>query len=206
MSSHEEMNESDVPASLLERITFRTLLEMLIEVSIFSFIISEAVFFYLLRGGISRFPENVVVGLIVLSIGLGLISIFAHEAVVFLTSATSVLTIIAIVNFLLGSSTDPHFLPISNTLQGDFLFGLIGALGWVALLTSASNFLRKRKISKSQAYVLLSLVEGSVLFYFAYVYSELVIIFFDQHPWFATLLVGVSSSVAAYIIGRGRRK
>lgn len=166
--------------------------------SLFSFFISEVLFLYFLERGVSRFPETLIVCLVVISTGLCLESIFFPPEVLFLTSSTSVITLIAIVSYLFGSSTDPSILANFFTIGGEtriledyLVIGLLGSLMWVILLTGIYDFLRKiRKISISGVYLAFSTTISRITS------------FFDKHPWFATILVGIITLLVGILIGR----
>lgn len=175
--------------------------------SFFSFLVSEILFLYFNVRGTSIFPENLIVCVAVLSIFLAFEQIFFSTEVAFLTSFTSIITLIAIMNYLFGSSIDPSILagiigwpPLSERGYAGRVFfdyliiGLGGGLLLVLILNGVYDFFRKaREISIGQA-ILRSRKA------FSQSISRIVETF-DKHPWLVTLLIGIISLLVGIFIG-----
>jgi len=150
---------------------------------------------------ISTFPENLIICLLVLSIAFYLESIFFPIEITILTFYTSLMTLIFIVNYLLGTSTDPsiitNYIFLEEIERGpptiflDYtLVGLgLGSVWLIFLILIRDFFKRARKMSIRQVFgefrINLSRVVG----------------FFDAHPWFVTILIGTITLLVGILIG-----
>jgi len=186
--------------SVSEKLPLKRILKTIAVSSLFSFLISEVLFLYFLRAGISKFPENLIVCLGVLSIFFGLETLLFSDEILMLTSLTSGVAIVFIVNCLFGSSPNPSILADYLNLEGGDLFldsisiGLAGPLSWLLFLRGIYGFLSKaRKLSIRQAYLSLS------------ANASRIVTFFDKHPWVATVLIGFISLLVGVLIGMLRR-
>ncbi len=172
-----------------------------------SFIVSELVFLYLLSGGIDRFPENVVVFLLFLTAGIGVARYLFSPPVALLTSCTSVVTTMITVNYLFGSSTKPLVFPFAQDPFGDLMSGVIGGALWFFLLAALHEFFTKRRrvSSRGAKFVLIS-ASCSIVFILAFVFSKSIMIFFDEHPWFPTTIIGIVTFVVGFLIAEWRTR
>ena len=171
--------------------------------SFFSFLTSEAVFMYFLKVGISKFPENLIVCLAVLSIVLGLQTKFFASETRLVTLFASAVTLTFIVNYLFGSSTNPsifsdyilHRTPSAeDAIIIDYgVFGFIVPTFLLGFLDfSYSLLIKARKISIGQAYLILHTKVSRA------------VDFFDRHPWFATGLISLIALLVGILIGTGK--
>lgn len=178
-----------------EKITLKSILKTVAMSSVYSFFISEIVFLYFLLNGISKFPENLIVCLVVLSIGVGFADIFSSDSVVLLTLCTSAITLVFIFNYLFGSSPNPSIVGTADGIFIDFIaFGLLGPIVWFVFLETVSkttyDILRKtKKISLRQAYSSFSKNIASI------------VNFFDKHPWIITVLASLFTLLLGILIG-----
>lgn len=196
-------NSGDPTETLLERLPLKRILEIVAMSSIFSFFISEMLFLYFLNGGISRFPENIVVCMFVLTVGLGLIRRFLSGTTAILTFYTSSLTLIFILNWFFGSSTDPSIIANFIHLERDkdtrmlfdfLIIGLAGNTLWLIFSLSLYDFIGKvREMS----------IRNVFLSFRANITR--IIKFFDLHPWLATILIGIITLLVGIVIGTWQR-
>lgn len=167
--------------------------------SVFSFLISEVLFLYFLFCGVSGFPRNIVVIILLLSIGYTLIGKFYSGSVGSLTYYTSILTLIFMVNWFFQSSTDPSILAVFFNVErgGDqrilldyLVIGLVGGTIWLGLLASFLGFLGTvRKMSIRDGFLLLRTSVSRI------------VEFFDAHPWLAPVLLSVATLLVGFLIG-----
>ena len=189
--------------STSDKIPVKKALKTIAVSSIFSFFISEVLFLYFLKVGISKFPENLIVCLAVLSIVLGLQARFFTSEIRLVTLFTSAVTLTFIVNYLFGSSTNPsifyeYIFQITPSAEDaifiDYgVFGFIAPPLWLIFLDFMYNLLIKaRKISMRQAYLTLHTKVSRV------------VDFFDKHPWFVTGLISLIALLVGILIGTGK--
>jgi len=164
--------------------------------------LSEIIFFYFLDQGTLRFPENMLVPVIVLSVGFVLIARYASLVTAILTFYTSALAIILIIDWFHGNSADPSILrdylgiTFSDGQQGqgianDFIIiGLAGGSVWMIFLSAFQSTVHKmRNMSiKDIRFPLRSSISKLTKF-------------FDKHPWLATILMSVITLLIGLVIG-----
>jgi hypothetical protein len=183
-----------------EKMPFTRILKVISAGTLFSFLTSEIIFLYLSGGGISRFPENLVICISVLTVAFVLESFFFPDEIAILALYSSLFSVIFMVDYLFGSSTDPSilagFFNLTRSAAGDAAFfdfialGLVGGSLWIASIAILSDFANKaRKLSIRQAFSALR--------------EDLtrIVILFDKHPWIAPVLIGLASLIVGILIG-----
>jgi hypothetical protein len=193
MERPSEESKKNSGASVLRK-TFTTIGTSVL----FAFALSESLFFYLLARGL-RYPESIIVLMLVLSATFIITAKCFSIEIAILTFYVSIITVIFIVDWFFGSSANPSIIhdyfgvtyPSGLDIGSDFLLiGLLGGGIWMAFLSGAQNAinqLRKMPI-KDIRFPLRSQISKLTEF-------------FDKHPWFITLLMSVITLIIGLIIG-----
>jgi len=139
---------------------------------------------------------------------MSLVEILFAREILAVTSFSSIIALIFIVNYLFESSTNPSILsgflgwpPQSgaNRVFFDYvIIGLGGGLVWLLLFMSLVDFFRKaREISLHQALLRSGKTFSAGIFQ--------IVDTFDRHPWLVTLLIGIITLLVGILIGSWAR-
>jgi len=169
--------------------------------SIISFFSVEILFFYFRGGGISRYPENLAVSLLVLTICFCIQHKFVSAESAVLTLLTSTITLVFVIDWFLSDSAHPAVFgafvlvggQIPNLYNDLLLVGFMGGIGWFVLVAGVYALAeRARKATLRQTFQPFR-AKGSR-----------VVGFFDKHPWAAAVLMSIFTLVVGIIIGTNR--
>jgi hypothetical protein len=193
-----ESTERTLPRRILIAVGFGIL---------FSFIISEAIFLYLLQPAFEGFPQNLLGVLVFLSISFVLIRKFVSVETALLSFYTSLLALVLIINWFVGDPAYPSILSkyaagvltfkgSSDALVGDFLvIGLIGGSIWLGVLEGTLGIMTK--LNKISVKEMPDAVHSKIR-----VIGENAVGRFDKHPWMATIIMGIITLILGLIIGK----
>lgn len=160
----------------------------------------EIVLYYYISEGISTFPENLIIPLLVFTVCLAALDRFMSDPVAVLTYLVSTIGTVFMVDWFFSSSPNPSILSkfftvptgISSVIMDMAVIGLVGGLGWFLLVElvhdGASSLFKERKMSMSALRAR----------------SANIVVFFDHHPWIATFVIGVITLAVGYLIGTRR--
>jgi hypothetical protein len=181
-------------------------LKTIVGVAFLSFLISESVYLLLLYAGPLNFPGSLIYCLVPVIAGTAIVDKFFSDEVTALTLLSSALGSIAVVDFLFGSSPSPTLFSFTGSVMGDALVMAIGALTAYGIARFLYSLVATRKISGK--YFALTVVALSALgaVVLIYVYQSFVMEFFDQHPWLATILAVIVSSVVSFILATRKKE
>lgn len=196
------VNSMDDVSNIKEKLEldYKKIMQALTVSAIFSFSILEITFHYLINGGISKFPENLIVFLTVGSFFLIFENLLFSVREVVLTTFATLLSIIFIINTFFQNSPNPSiivsFFSLNRAHLADNIFldyiviGMIGGVFWIGIIGTVISVIKKAgKVSMKDTYGSMSKKTSAI------------IDFFDDHPWAVTALIALITGILGIIIG-----
>ena len=181
-------------------------LKTIVGVTFLSFLISESVYLLLLYAGPLNFLGTLVCCLVPVIAGTAIVDKFFSDEVTALTLFSSALGSLAVVDFLLGSLPSPALFSFTGGVIPDALVMVVVASTAYGIARFLYSLVATRKISgKYFALTVVALFAlGAVVL--IYVYQSFIMEFFDHHPWLATILAVIVSSVVSFIVATRKKE